>query len=66
MSIVLHSTRKLHQLKKKLSPPPGYSGYVYEINQHQNNNVISYVRVASCHLGVFVFLWGCFGPTWNC
>ena len=29
-ALVIHNTHELHQLKKSLAPPPGYSGYLYE------------------------------------
>ena len=63
-ALVIHNTHELHQLKKSLAPPPGYSGYLYEKYYHVNDSSISCVRMASCRPGVFLFLWDNFGSYW--
>ena len=59
---LFRSPHTLHQLKKRIAPPPGYSGYVCEICWNLNYYVISCVRAALCCPGAFAFLWDCFGP----
>ena len=62
--VFFHSTHDLHQTKKSVAPPPGYSGYVCEICWNLNYYVISCARVDSCRPGAFTFLWGGFGSCW--
>ena len=51
--LVIHSTHELHQLKKSVAPPPGNSGYGYELTIQYISFAISYAFARVLRAGAF-------------
>lgn len=56
ISLLLYSIHRLHSLKKSTVPPPGKSGYRYELSNQLNTAVISYAPICVLQAGAFCIL----------
>ena len=52
ISLLLYSIHRLHSLKSTV-PPPGKSGYRYELSNQLNTAVISYAPICVLQAGAF-------------